>query len=59
MARPVLIHTRPGAEETGLGLYEIEAGGVRGNKKTVWREGSTVLTLIFFFLLLPGPPACY
>lgn len=39
MARPVLIHTRPGAEETGLGLYEIEAGGVRGNKKQSGGKG--------------------
>ena len=57
MAAPVLNHTRPGTGVTGLGLYEIEAGGIRGNKLQPGRKGPDSPHCYFCVLpALPGPP---
>ena len=39
MAMPALNHTGPGAEVTRLGLWEIEARGIRGHKQQSGRKG--------------------
>ena len=53
VATPALNCTGPGARVTGLGLYETEAGGIRGHKQQSGRKSPDCPHWYFYeFLLL-------
>ena len=52
MAMPALNHTGPGAEVTRLGLWEIEARGIRGHKQQSGRKGPDSPHWYFYAFLL-------